>query len=55
MAFEANAAYHNDLWKIIDWFRENDAMISLGSNARSRREGGSIVHIHARGRDNEED
>lgn len=55
VAFEANAAYHTDLWQIVDWCRENNAMISLGSDAHSIQEVGSVVHILERGRVNEND
>lgn len=55
VAIEVNTAYHANFWQIVDWCRGNDAMISLGSDAHSIQEVGSIVHILSRGRENETD
>ena len=55
VAIEVNAAYHSNFWQIVDWCRDNDAMVSLGSDAHSIQEVGSIVNMLARGRDNETD
>jgi len=42
IAIEINSHYHNNLWQIIDWCNKYGALISLGSNAHSIDEVGSI-------------
>lgn len=45
VAFEVNARYHPDPWQLIDWCREVDAVISLGSNAHNTEELGQLHRI----------
>ena len=45
VAFEVNARYHDDPWRLIDLCRRHDAAVALGSNAHHRDEVGAITRM----------
>ena len=49
IAVEINAAYHTNLWQLIEWCQEYGAFISLGSDAHSIQDIGFILRKLERG------